>query len=48
MFLQDFDCDIARYADDNMPYTSDHNLGTILKNCKIAAIICFSCVKTPL
>ena len=31
VFLQDFNCDIASYADDNVPYTSDHNLDTILK-----------------
>ena len=37
MFVQDLDYDISSYTDDNLPYTSDHTLGTMLKKSKIAA-----------
>ena len=34
LFLWDYKCDTASYADDNTPYTPDVNLNTVLEKLK--------------
>ena len=34
LFLWDYKCDTASYADDNTPYTSDVNLNSVLEKLK--------------
>ena len=45
MFFWDYKCDIASYADDNTPYTSDISLNLVLENLESSTHDLFQCFK---
>ena len=48
IFVQDLDCDISNYTDNNSAYTSNHTWDTMFKKVKNCSILCFSGLKPTL